>query len=200
LRHSNSRRALAIYDHLLLHLAEIGDNSSFRRFEVSALAGSSYPLRQLGRTVEARRRLDAAFERLRLVRDYPAEKVKPGSEPEAALCALADYQAGSDNVPAALETYERLLGQIEASQPKPETNLDDAADLSRIYTALAILDRRTSRHEHAAALEARRLALWQHWDAVLPNNAFVRRHLTEICNSHNCYSASRAVTGMRSTS
>ena len=47
LRHSDPRRAMAIYDHTINHLGEIGDNSSFRRFEASALTGSTYPLRSL---------------------------------------------------------------------------------------------------------------------------------------------------------
>jgi hypothetical protein len=48
LRHSDPRRSVDIYDHTLRHMAEIRDNSSSRRFEVSALAGSTYPLRRLG--------------------------------------------------------------------------------------------------------------------------------------------------------
>ena len=41
LRHSDARRALAIYDHTLQHLSEIKDNASLVRYEASALAGSS---------------------------------------------------------------------------------------------------------------------------------------------------------------
>jgi len=44
LRHSDARSSLDIYDHTFGHMTEIRDNSSFRRFEVSALAGSTYPL------------------------------------------------------------------------------------------------------------------------------------------------------------
>ena len=89
LRHSDPQRSLAIYDHVLQHLSEIPHNSSFRRFEVSTLAGSSYPLRRLGRSAEARKRLDAALERLSQLKAYPAEKLKPGSEADVTLCALA---------------------------------------------------------------------------------------------------------------
>jgi tetratricopeptide (TPR) repeat protein len=177
LRHSFPSRSLAIYDHILRHMAEIKNNSSFRRFEVSALAGSSYPLRRLGRGAEARQRLDAAFEILRQIKVYPADKVKPGSEPDAALCALAAYEADNGDIPAAIGAYEKLLGQIEAWQPKPETSLADAVDISRVYTALATLRRRAHQTDVASTLELRRLELWRHWDHKLPNNAFVRRQL-----------------------
>jgi tRNA A-37 threonylcarbamoyl transferase component Bud32/tetratricopeptide (TPR) repeat protein len=177
LRRSSPGRSLAIYDHVLRHMAEIKNNSSFRRFEVSALAGSSYPLRRLGRAVEARGRLDAAFELLRQIKTYPALKVKPGSEPDAALCALADYQADNGDIHAAIATYEKLLGKIEAWQPKPETSLADAVDMSRVYAALAALHRRAHQTDHASALKIRRLELWRRWDRELPNNTFVRRQL-----------------------
>jgi tetratricopeptide (TPR) repeat protein len=177
LRRSAPSRSLAVYDHILRHMAEIKNNSSFRRFEVSALAGSSYPLRRLGRAAEARQRLDAAFEILRQIKVYPADKVKPGSEPDAALCALAAYEADNGDIPAAIGAYEKLLGQIEAWQPKPETSLADAVDISRVYTALATLRRRAHQTDVASTLELRRLELWRHWDHKLPNNAFVRRQL-----------------------
>ena len=79
LRHFDARRSLDIYDHTLRHLAEVTNNSAFRRFEVSALAGSSYSLRGLNRLADARQRVDAAFERLRQLKLYPAGKVEPGS-------------------------------------------------------------------------------------------------------------------------
>jgi tRNA A-37 threonylcarbamoyl transferase component Bud32/tetratricopeptide (TPR) repeat protein len=177
LRHSDARRALEIYDHVLHHLAEIRDNSAFRRYGVSALAGSIYPLRRLGRTAEARQRLDAAFERLRQLKVYPAEKIKPGSEPDEALCALADYEAGNGNIPKAIGIYEELLEKIQAAKLNPETNLLDAVDMSRVYSALVDLHRRARQPDAAAVLEARRLELWRHWDARLPHNNFVRRKL-----------------------
>jgi tetratricopeptide (TPR) repeat protein len=50
LSHLDPRNALDIYDHTLRHLAEVrNNNSSFKRYEVYGLAGSSYPLRRLGR-------------------------------------------------------------------------------------------------------------------------------------------------------
>jgi tetratricopeptide (TPR) repeat protein len=177
LRHSDAPRALAIYDHTFRHMAEIKDNSSFRRFEVSALAGSSYALRRLGRPAEARQRLDSAFERLRQVKSYPAEKIKPGSETDLTLCALAEYEAGNGNIPEAIKIYDKLLDRILAWEPKPATSLLDAVDVSRVYAALAVLHRRAHQTGLASTLEARRLELWRQWDARLPHNNFVRRQL-----------------------
>jgi len=57
------RRACAVYDHTLGHLGEIPNNVVMRRFEVDAMAGSTYVLRRMGRTAEVRTRLNAAFER-----------------------------------------------------------------------------------------------------------------------------------------
>jgi len=123
----------------------------------------------MGRSSEASRRLDASFEQLRQLKSYPADKIKPGSEPDEALSALAAYQAGSGNKAAALETYRKLLDHVLAWQPSPDTNLFDAVEISRLYAALAEL-------RHPGAQEAR-LKLWKHWDAKLPDNDFVRRQL-----------------------
>ncbi len=172
LRHSDPARALAIYDHTLHHLGEIKGNASFLRYEASALAGSSYALRTLGRSVEARQRLDGAFERLRQVKAYPAEKIKPGSEPDVALCALADYDAAHGKVPEAIAIYEKLLGQMVAWGAKPDTILNDAVRVSRVYAALATLYRRSGHTELASALETRRQDLWRGWDTKVPNNNF----------------------------
>jgi len=83
-------------------------------------------LRRLGRVVEARQRLDAAFERLTQLKLYPSPQVKLGSEAEETLRALADYEAGNGNVPRAIEIYQKLLDQIQATKPTPETSLADA--------------------------------------------------------------------------
>ena len=177
LRQSDARRALDVYDHTLRHLAEVKNNSSFRRFEVSALVGSSYALRRLGRPAEARQRLDGAFERLRQLGLYPTDKIKLGSEAEDTLRALADCEAGNGNVQGAIGIYQKLLEQIQAAKPNPEVNLTDAVRLGNLYRAEAALQRRAGRANLASALEAQNLQLWQHWDSKLPNNAFVRRQL-----------------------
>jgi tetratricopeptide (TPR) repeat protein len=177
LRHSDARRALDIYDHTLLHLAEVKNNLSFRRFEVSAIAGSSYALRRLGRVVEARQRLDAAFERLSQLKLYPSPQVRLVSPAKEALCALADYEAENGSLPRAIEIYQKLLEQIQATKPKPETSLSDALGLSNIYRAEAVLHRRAGHADLASTLETRSRDLWQQWDRKLPHNAFVRRQL-----------------------
>jgi predicted Ser/Thr protein kinase/tetratricopeptide (TPR) repeat protein len=177
LRHSHPHRALAIYDEVLRRLAEIRNNSRARRDEVRALAWSTYPLRQLGRSAEAGTRLDAAFSRLKELKLYPAEQVIPGSEADNALTALAEYEAGKGNILRGIETYQQLLNRIMASKPKPESNLWDATDLSNTYAAVAVLYRRARLTDPAAAMEVRRADLWRHWDRKLPNNPFVRRQL-----------------------
>jgi tRNA A-37 threonylcarbamoyl transferase component Bud32/tetratricopeptide (TPR) repeat protein len=177
LRSSDPQRALTIYDHIFLHVAEIPNNSSFRRFEVSTLVGSSYALRLLGRSAEARQKLDAAFERLNQVLLYPATSIRLGSEPAVALRALADHEADTGNLSDAAEVYRNLLDRIQASEPKPEISLTDAVRLSAIYRAAARVQRQAGEVNRAGTLEARWRELWQHWDRKLPKNTFVRRQL-----------------------
>ena len=174
LRHSDARRALAVCDHTISHVVEIR-NAIMQRFEVSALAGSSYPLRRLGRPAEARQRLDTAFERLRQLKFYPAEKIEPGSEADEVLSALAEHEAETGNAGRALEVYQKLLDLIAAAKPKPESTLKDAVDLSRIYAAKSVLHRRAGQADLASSLDTRRRDLWRQWDGKLPNNTFVRR-------------------------
>lgn len=177
LRHYDPPGALTYYDHVLRHLAEIQNNARFRRAEVMALSGSSYPLRRLGRIAEARHRLDGAFERLSQLKLYPAERIELGSEADVAIRALADHEADTGNVPRAIEIYEKLVEQIMASKPKLDDSLTDAVRLSRIYLTMVALHRRAGQPDLASALETRRLQLWQIWKQKLPHNAFVRRQL-----------------------
>ena len=178
LRHSDPERSLAIYDHALRHLAEIANNASFRRIEASALAGSTYPLRDLGRSAEARQRLDAAFDRLRRIKAWPAERIQPASEPDDVLCALA----AQEDLTRAIEVYEDLLRGIQAWGAKPDSNLGDAVAVSRIYKALAELNRRAGQKDRASILDAQRLKLWQEWNARLPHNFFVGKNLIDVNN------------------
>jgi tetratricopeptide (TPR) repeat protein len=180
LRHSDPRRAIAVYSEALRALAEIKNNPRARRNEVTALAGSTYPLMEIGSTAEARKRLDAAFSGLSELKLYPAEQVELGSEADKTVRALAEFEAGTGDVRRGIEIYEELLAKIMASNPKPESNLEDANDLSNIYRALARLYRRMGRPARASGVESRRLELWQHWNRKLPNNAFVRRQIVAI--------------------
>ena len=180
LRRTNSRRAMAIYDHVLRHLGEVKDNSSFRRFEVTALAGSSYALRQLGDAVKARERLEAAFEQLREIDAYPKPKIKPRSEPDVALFALASYEADNGNIHEAIETDAKLLALILASGINPDASLDDAVDLSRVLGALVALHQRAGEPAVAAPLQTRRVELWRHWETKLPHNEFIHRQFLGV--------------------
>jgi tetratricopeptide (TPR) repeat protein len=177
LRHTDPARAVEVYDKVLERMAEVRNNPKARRDEVRALAGSTYPLRKLGQSAEARRRLDSAFAQLKELKLYPAEQVEPGSEPDIALRALAEHEAGAGNLRRGIETYQLLLDRIAASNPKPDSSLPDATDLSNIYTGIAVLHRRAGDTRSAADFETRRLDLWRRWDHKLPNNAFVRRQL-----------------------
>ena len=144
---------------------------------MDALAGSSYPLRHLGRSAEARQRLDAAFQRLNQLKLYPAEKVTPGSVTFKSLRALADFEADNGNIPRAMETYQKLLDQIRAAKLEPETFLEDALDLSNIYRAMADLHLHNGQAGQAQTMSALRLELWRTWDRQLPQNPFIRRQL-----------------------
>jgi tetratricopeptide (TPR) repeat protein/predicted Ser/Thr protein kinase len=177
LRHTNPNRAVTVYDHVLRRLAEIPGNPRSRRQEVRALAGSTYPLRELGRNQEAKQRLDSAFAGLSRLKLYPSERIEPGSEADEALCALAAYEAGQGEIERAIEIYGELLRKVEASKPKPEIRLADAVDLSRLYAEIARLDRRAGRNPVATFLECRRLELWQQWNSQLPKNVFVSQQL-----------------------
>jgi tetratricopeptide (TPR) repeat protein len=177
LRNSDPSRALEVYDHTFRHVAEIKNNSSFRRFEVTVLAGSSYALRKLGRAGEARRRLDGAFERLAQLKLYPAEQVRLGSETEDSLRALGEYEAGAANFPKAVATLKELLRLVQAGKSRPETSLTDAVRMSTIYRTAASIERRAGLAEEASVLEKRDGELWRQWSLAFPGNPFVRGHL-----------------------
>ena len=174
---SNPSQALRVYDHVLRHLGQIQNNSSFRRFEVSVLAGSSYALRKLDRAGEAKQRLDKAFEILGQLNLYPGKRFQLGSEVEESLRALADYESGAANLQRAVQLYTELLVNAQPAKSSPETSLTDAIRQSTIYRGAALVNRRAGKPEAAAGLENRDRVLWLHWDRTLPNRAFVRHHL-----------------------
>jgi len=170
---SDPRRALEIYDHTYRDMAQIHSRLLEIR-EVNLLAGSSYALRKLGRTSEARGRLDQAFALLAKLKLYPAESIEPNAEADFALCALADHEAETGNVARAIGIYEDLLVRLNAGGAKPESSLQDAADLSKIWTSIAQLYRRTGRTEQGLVMAKRRLDMWRGWQDKQPNNSFVR--------------------------
>jgi tetratricopeptide (TPR) repeat protein/predicted Ser/Thr protein kinase len=181
-RHWDPQRALTVYDEALLRSGEIKNNPRARRDEVRALAGSTFPLRQTGRSVEARKRLDAAFTRLRELKLYPAEKISPRSEPADALRALAEFEAGTGDLRRGIEIYQELQSKLLASGDKPETSLEAATEMSNVYRALAKLHRRAGQMKSASAIETRRQELWRAWDHKLPNNPFVQRQFTDLAS------------------
>ena len=136
LRESDPARALAVYDHARRRVGEIKANAQSRHDEVWLLTGSAYALRRLGRTAEARQRIDAAMAILRDLKDYPAASVILGDESDAALRALGDHYAETGDTAAAIRTYEELHERVLASKPQPETDLRHANGLSRIYRDL----------------------------------------------------------------
>jgi tetratricopeptide (TPR) repeat protein len=176
LRHTDPARALAMYDDGLRRLALTAGNAGTVRNEIATLAASTDPLLRLGRRDEARRRLDAAFVRLGKLNLYPAGRIDLGSPASDTLRAQAAYEAAGDPRRGAA-LYEELLRLVLAATPKPETNLEDAVELSNIYTAAALVHRRARQVDLAVGLELRRLNLWQLWDNKLPNNPFIQRQL-----------------------
>ena len=178
LRHSDPERALAAYDAAISRLGEIRNNLSARRNQASALANSSYALRRLHRTSEAKQRIEAAFAILKETKDYPAERI-PFDRMELynAFAARADHEAEVGDPHRAVADYEELLDKVIAAKPETLTDLRDVPRISSLYESLSRLYRRTGKITKANDVESQRLELWRHWDTKLPNNLFVRRQL-----------------------
>jgi serine/threonine protein kinase len=186
LRRTAPARALELCDHALTRLAEIKGRPIARLHEAEALAESTYALRKLGRSAEARRRLDTAFDRLRALHAYPSgtipETIQPGSEVDKVLSAQADYEAQNGNLLRAISLYEELLRKGAAYGSKPQTSLPDAVQESRVFAALADLYRADHQTASASANAARELEVWRHWNTQFPNNRFVQRQLEAANN------------------
>jgi tetratricopeptide (TPR) repeat protein len=182
LRYRDPQRALALYDLAIHRLGDIKSNLKVRRDLAKVLAGSSYPLRRLHRAGEARQRIDTAFRLLRENKDYPAEKIVPGTEVEEVLWASADHDSETGQPEKAVEAYRDLLAKVMASHPDMQNDLRDAAHMSRISADLEGLLRRAGRAGEAAAFAARRLELWRHWERKLPHNPFVVRQMATLAN------------------
>jgi serine/threonine-protein kinase len=179
-RRDDPRRALAIYDRGIQRQREEKATAKTRREEARLLAESSYPLRSLGRSTEARQRIETAFERLRATGDYPASTIPSGREAAAVLRARAELQADTGDIAAALATYRGLFDKVMASRPDVERDLRDAGNVANMELAFARLLIRAGRTEEATALENRRRDLWRAWDRKLPGNPFVRHQLETV--------------------
>jgi tetratricopeptide (TPR) repeat protein len=169
LRHTDVRKALAVYDHSLTRIREAKTSSSTQRDEAALLVGSSYALRWLGRENESKQRLDRAFELLHAAGRYPTDKIEPMSETYDAARAQADGYADIGQVAKAIEAYRQLLDKIVAWGPNVQNDLRDATCVSRTWTVLAILLRRSGQTEEAGRLETQRADLWSHWNGKSPN-------------------------------
>jgi hypothetical protein len=178
LRDFASQKALDVYDHALRHLAEVGGDAHLQRLQIKLLAGSSYALRRLGRTSEARQRLEAALKHVKELKSYPADGIDLGSETGETLQALADFQVENGGLPHAIEMYEELLNKVDPPESDPQFDLENAVHLSAICSLAAKAYRRAHRTERATDVEHRRLELWKRWAQKLPNNTFVRQQLT----------------------
>jgi serine/threonine protein kinase len=181
LRHSNPQDALAVYDHALTRIREAKSNVSTQRNEAELLAASSYALRWTARDREAKQRIARAFELLSQASRYPSDKVEPMSDTYDVLRAQADDYGETGQTVKAIEAYQELLGKLMAWKPNPLNDLRDATCLSRTWTALANLLRRSGRKDDALQLEAQRTDLWNHWNGKLPNAQFLlRQSLSQI--------------------
>jgi tRNA A-37 threonylcarbamoyl transferase component Bud32/tetratricopeptide (TPR) repeat protein len=177
LRDRNPQRSIEVLDLGIQRVGETGDTPKTRRERAALLAKSSYPLRNLGRTDEARKRIDSAFGILQGTGDYPSQKISLGSEAWTAVCARADFEAGTGSVRDAVRAYEQLLDAVTAAGTDALTDLRNTPRLSRMYETMAALYRRAGDRGKAAAMDNRRVELWEHWQSALPQNAFIRRQL-----------------------
>lgn len=175
LRHNDPQKALVVYDHALARIREAKTNVSTQLTAADLLAGASYALRWLGRDEEARRRIEEAFQLLRDTHQYPADTVEPMSRSDHVIRADADDYAETGQLDKAIATYTKLLDKLMAWKPDPLNDLRDATCISRTWTALANLLRRSGRKDEALQLEAKRTDLWDHWNGKLPNAQFLLR-------------------------
>jgi serine/threonine protein kinase len=181
LRHIDPGQALSVYDHALARIREAKSNASTQRDEAELLAGSSYPVRWLGREKETKQRIFGALELLNRAGRYPSNNVEPMSDVYDALRAQADDYAETGQTVKAAEAYQQLLDKLMAWKPDPQNDLRDATCISRTWTALADLLRRVGRTDEAVRMEAQRTDLWNHWNGKLPNAQFLlRQSLNQI--------------------
>jgi serine/threonine protein kinase/tetratricopeptide (TPR) repeat protein len=173
LRHSDPGKALLVYDHALARIREAKSNPSAQRDESELLSGSSYPLRWLGQTKEAKQRIARALELLSQADRYPVDKIEPMSDAYDVLRAQADDYAETGQIAKAVEAYKQLLDKLTSWQPDLLNDLRDATCISRTWTALADLLRRNGQKNEASQLELHRAELWKHWQEKILNAHFL---------------------------
>ena len=144
------------------------------------MAGSAYALRRLDRVPEAKRRIEKALAILTDTKDYPDQELGFDDVLFTVLLARADQLADEGHLAAAIAEYQALLTQVSRAKADVDHDLRDGNSLSWLCQDLARLYRSYGDAAAAVALEARRLALWQHRDRTLPNNPFVQRKLASL--------------------
>jgi tetratricopeptide (TPR) repeat protein len=177
LRHRDPEHALKVFDHALVRLREVKNNTRARRGEAQIMAASSYVLRRLNRADEARRRVDGALQLLRDTKHYPADRIAFGDEAESVLRAWGDHLGDTGEPGRAAQVYEDLIGKVMASRPDPTNDLPHATSLSRLYERLGDLHRRNAHPELAQALAAKRREIWDAWARRLPQNPYIQKQL-----------------------
>lgn len=180
LRWIDPREALTVYDIALGRLGEIENNVRARRDSALILAGSAYALRRLDRVSEAKQRIARALAVLTDTKDYPATTMAFDDALFTVLLARADQLADEGQLAVAIAEYGALLTQVSHAKADHDHDLRDANGLALLLEGLARLYRSSGDDAAAVALDARRLALWQHWDRTLPNNPFVQRRLASL--------------------
>jgi tetratricopeptide (TPR) repeat protein len=179
LRWRDPAAALAVYDVAIARLGEVRNNVGARRDRALVLANSSYALRRLARPAHGRRRVDEALAILQETGDSPADRVSLDSPLCSVLQARADQDAAEGTIADAVRQYTDLLAKVMAARPDIEHDLRDANSLSLLYRDFASLYRDAGGSAEAAALDARRRALWQLWNQAYPDNPFVLRQLID---------------------
>ena len=145
------------------------------------MAASSYPVRWLGHYAEAQRQIDRAFELMRDAKRYPADKVEPMGDLYDVMRAEADNYSENGQTEKAIECLSSTLEQTHGLESGYPNDLRDATCISRTWTALATLLRRTGQIDEAEQLEGQRTALLNRWKDKLPNGEFLlRQSLVEI--------------------
>jgi serine/threonine protein kinase len=183
LRHSDSKKALAVYDHSLARIREAEPNVSTQGDEAELLVASSYVVRWQGHEDESKLRVARAFELLEATRRFPADKVEPMSDIYDALRAKADDYGETGQVPEAIEAYSQLLTKMTAWGADPRNDLRDATCISRTWTALASLLRKSGQLEEANHWELVRMELWNEWNVKLPNaQPILRQSLSQVAS------------------
>ncbi|HEX4773282.1 MAG TPA: protein kinase [Bryobacteraceae bacterium] len=177
LRHADPHAALAVYDQALKRTRETNVNALSENEEAALLTSSSYAARWVGRSDDAKQRIDGAFRVLGDAKEYPAGKIEPFSEPDRALRALADHYAETRDPEKAIAVYREDLNKLTAWNTDPHADLQTASIFSQAWTGISRVLRQTGRNDEAAAFDARRAELWSAWNRKLPNNSYVLRQM-----------------------